>query len=124
MLVTWHFLPGGALAADGSPGSGAVAEQPAALPQTPDVRARRESIMTGLILLVGVILCGIVLLAFVAIWGNRVRRRARAALPHVAPRNDLWFLKPHPAASDDDVPQRRPPHGAGETPDNQQPGGG
>lgn len=69
-----------------------AAKFPAGDPE--DSEDRRRARQLGVVMLGGIVILGIALLAFVLIWGNRVRRTARAPLPHVADRNELWYLKP------------------------------
>ena len=45
-------------------------------------------------MLTGIVMIGIGLVAFVLIWGNRTRRRARELLPPMQRGDELWFLKP------------------------------
>jgi hypothetical protein len=56
--------------------------------------ARRQAKDLGIVLLGGILIIGTALVAFVMIWGHRIRRTAREPLPPVSRLNELWFLKP------------------------------
>ncbi len=59
-----------------------------------DTPAKRQALSLGLFMLGGIIVTGTLLLILVVMWGNRTRRLAQSALPPVAKRDELWFLKP------------------------------
>ena len=65
---------------------------------------RKTWIRQALVMLLGIILSGILLLMIAALWGRRARRLARKPLPSVTKPNELWFLKPKPAAEGEDDP--------------------
>ncbi|MGQ0635891.1 MAG: hypothetical protein ACT4QC_14865 [Planctomycetaceae bacterium] len=68
--------------------------------------AAKRAYATGIVMLGGILICGVGLVAMALLWGSRTRRIARQSLPDVALRDELWFLKhkpPTPAA--DDPPQ-------------------
>lgn len=112
-LFRWPLFadePQGARSNSAAPGGQpATAQQAPRVPPPVDGKERREALARGMLMLTGIIITGIALLAFVAIWGNRARRRARQALPPAGRGDELWFLKPHrkpehdgpPAPSDD-----------------------
>jgi hypothetical protein len=47
----------------------------------------------GVVMLGGILICGVALVALALLWGHRIRRIARQPLPKVAPRDELWYLK-------------------------------
>lgn len=89
-------------------------QQPAGPPPALDGKHRRDAAARGFLMLAGIILIGIVLLAFVALWGNRARRRARQALPQASRGDELWFLKPPKKPVSDDT-QSLPPTPRGDS---------
>ncbi len=62
----------------------------------------KKWVWQALLMLGGIIVVGTLLLLVVVMWGNRTRRLARKPLPHVAKRDELWFLKPKPPTSQSD----------------------
>jgi hypothetical protein len=50
----------------------------------------------GIVMIGGILICGVGLIAIVLLWGSRARRIARQPLPRVAPRDELWYLKGKP----------------------------
>lgn len=77
-------------------------------PAPHDTEARERARQLGVVMLGGIVIIGIALLAFVLIWGNRVRRTAREPLPPVARVNEMWFLKPPKKQGPDDVIAEQP----------------
>ncbi len=59
-----------------------------------DTPAKRQALSLAVFMLGGIIVAGTLLLILVVMWGNRTRRLAQSALPPVAKRDELWFLKP------------------------------
>ena len=57
-------------------------------------KRKRASATAGILALFGVALAGIAMLAFVIIWGRRLRRISHQPYPEVRRTDDLWFLKP------------------------------
>jgi len=83
-----------------APGEAGAREQvetvggpPESLPSADEEAARRRAYSTGIVMLGGILICGVSLVALALLWGNRMRRIARQPLPKVAPRDDLWYLK-------------------------------
>lgn len=74
-----------------------------------DPELKTRTLSQAFVMLGGIIVGGTLLLLVVVMWGNRTRRFARRPLPHVAKRDDLWFLKPKPA---DQGPHETPPDAA------------
>lgn len=74
-----------------------------------DSEARHRAKQLGVVMLGGIVIIGVALVAFVLIWGNRVRRTARAPLPRVADRNELWYLKPGRKEDAEGTPPESPP---------------
>lgn len=56
-------------------------------------RAQRRAYDVGVVMLGGIVICGVGLIALVLLWGSRTRRIARQPLPKVAPVDELWYLK-------------------------------
>ncbi len=77
-------------------------------------KSRRERVASAVLMLAGLICTGVVLVAFVLIWGRRVRRLAAQGLQKCAPVDELWFLKQRSAARDQpDAPRASPPENGG-----------
>lgn len=86
------------------PAAPSAAEQPGEQRPTVDPEFKKKNLSQAFVMLGGIIVGGTLLLLVVVMWGNRTRRFARSPLPNVAKRDELWFLKPKPAAGVD------PPH--------------
>lgn len=72
---------------------GAVGDPQEGIPSAEDEEARRRAYSMGVVMLGGILICGVSLVALALLWGHRMRRIARQPLPKVAPRDDLWYLK-------------------------------
>jgi hypothetical protein len=77
-------------------------------------QARRGAFFSGVVMLGGILICGVGLIAVVLLWGNRTRRMARQSLPKVAPRDELWYLK-HKIESDPEQSRKRSANGDSST---------
>ncbi len=85
---------------DGADESGEAAAAPAAeSPKTVQQRLLRR-LTAGLLVLVAVGLVGLFLVLLAMLWGRRVRRVAKQALPSSGPPAPLWFLRPRSAAGE------------------------
>lgn len=54
----------------------------------------KEAATIGFLLLSVITFTGLSLVAFVVIWGHRVRRVVRGSLPSQSARDELWYLRP------------------------------
>jgi hypothetical protein len=75
---------------------------------------RRRAYTMGMVMLGGILICGVGLIAAALLWGSRARRIARQPLPRIAPRDELWYLKNKPdtaAAADTELEERDTPPG-------------
>jgi hypothetical protein len=84
----------GAAAEAGTP----AAAEPRPLPRETTDRdeERRRAYTMGMVMIGGILICGVGLIAAALLWGSRARRIARQPLPRIAPRDELWYLKNKP----------------------------
>lgn len=66
--------------------------QPSGAPADHEQEVRR-AFHSGIVMLGGILICGVGLIAIVLLWGSRARRIARQKLPKISPRDELWYLK-------------------------------
>ena len=101
LLALWPALAMESPESDSGPPPAEVLPEPARPLPTPDSPAKTQALSFAFVMLAGIIVGGAMLLALVVIWGNRTRRLARSPLPPVAPRDELWFLKPRKESGDE-----------------------
>ncbi len=108
----WH--PVISAGADEPPGAATQSDEATPPPDNP-IRPTEKQIKaySGLAALVGIVIAGLSLAAFIILWAGRLRRQIRRSLPGTeAPVRDFWFLKPpKPLVTDSKLPDsHQPPH--------------